>query len=397
MKADLAGQIHELMERGMRPVTMADITSRAPVRMTALERVRSRRLSTRLAPAPGGSAASGSGRGGPRRPRRAILAAAAATAALAIAAAVVIVTSSGGPSRPVLDPGAVRLLAKAADTAARQPAPHVRDSQYMYIETTAAVTSAAPMDLGSTPPPVPRHFHLKLITSRVWVPVGHSCGPVYKRSASPNGKTSIQTYSGAKCPGAGSLNDPTYRLLQTLPTNPHALLALIYRVERGHGPGPDQEAFVTIGDLLRNTIAPPQVAAALYRAAALIPGVTLIPHATDAIGRHGVAVGRIGPGIDGGIREALIFSRATWQLIGERTVIARTGTTTGATAIIDRAFVDHYGQIPHAAQCRSAGQRGDAHEKSSAGAARCDGRAVHCCDRGDGGSGQPAAGSGQAW
>ena len=66
----------------------------------------------------------------------------------------------------------------------------------------------------------------------------------------------------------------------------------------------------------------------------------------DAIGRPGVAVARIGPGVDGGIREELIFSRSTLQLIGERTVIARTGTITSATAIITRAFVDHRGQIP---------------------------------------------------
>src|SRR5215471_13700932 len=355
MQADLAGQIHELMERGMRPVTMTDIASRAPVRMTVLERamVRSRRAVTRFAPAPGGlapggSGVSGSGRGNPRAPRRAILAAAAATAALAIAATAIAVTSLGSPSRPVFDPGAVRLLAKAADAAARQPTPHVRDSQYMYIETRAAVTSTEPLELGATPPPIPRHPHLKLITERVWVPVGKSCGPTYKRSTSANGKTVIQTFSGEKCPGIGALNDPTYRLLQTLPTNPHTLLALIYRVERGHGPGPDQEAFVTIGDLLRNTIAPPKVAAALYRAAALIPGVTLIPGATDAIGRHGVAVGRIGPGVDGGVREELIFSKATLQLIGERTAIASTGATTTATAIIARAFVDHRGQLPSA-------------------------------------------------
>ena len=296
MKADLAGQIHELMERGMRPVTMADVTSRAPVRMTVLQRarVRSPRASTRLARAPGGSPASRSDRGigprsNPRRPRRAILAAGAATAAVAIIATAVIVTSLGSPSRPAFDMGAVRLLTTAADAAARQPAPRVRDSQFMYIETTAAVPSDVLKELGAKPSPFPRHPHLKLITSRVWVPVGKSCHPVYKRGAPANGKTAVRTYSGQKCAGIGSLNDPTYRLLQTLPTNPHALLALIYRVERGHGPGPDQEAFVTIGDLLRNTIAPPKVAAALYRAAALIPGVTLIPHATDAIGRRGVA------------------------------------------------------------------------------------------------------------
>ena len=320
MNADLAEQIHELMERGIRPVTMTDITSWAPVRMTALERATVSR----------------------RRPRRAILAAAAATLALAVVAAAIAVISSGGP---VFDPGAVRLLARAADAAARQPAPHVRDGQFMYIETRAAVPSDVLKELGAKPSPFPRHPHLKLITSRVWVPVGRSCGPAYKSSVSANGKTAIQTFTGEKCPGTGALNDPTYRLLQSLPTNPHVLLALIYRVERGHGPGPDQEAFVTIGDLLRNTIAPPKVAAALYRAAALIPGVTLIPHATDAVGRHGVAVGRIGPGVDGGVREELIFSRATSQLLGERTVIASTGTTTGATAIIARAFVDHRGQV----------------------------------------------------
>jgi len=216
----------------------------------------------------------------------------------------------------------------------------------MYIETKAAVSTDRLKPLGLVPPYPSRHIHLKLITSRVWVPVANSCGPVYKRSRSAEGKTTVQTFSGVKCGNVGSLNDPTYRLLQTLPTNPHTLLAMIYRVERGHGPGPDQEAFVTIGDLLRDTIAPPKVAAALYRAAALIPGVTLVPHATDAIGRHGVAVARIGPGLDGGIREELIFNSTTLQLIGERTVIARTGTTTSATAIITRAFVDHRGQIP---------------------------------------------------
>jgi len=353
MKADLTGQIHELMEHGLRPVTMTDIKSRAPVRMTVQQRAmaRSRFASSRLIVAPGGSPASRFGRGislgdRPHRPRQAIVAAAAGTAGLAIIAAVIGITSLSSPVQPAVDKGAVQLLAKIAAAAAHQPAPHVRDSQYMYIETKAAVPSNVPIWLGAKPPPFPRHIHLKMITSRVWVPVANLCGPVYKRSVSANGKTTIWTFSGVKCGNIGWLNDPTYRLLQTLPTNPHALLAMIYRVERGHGPGPAQEAFVTIGDLLRDTIAPPKVAAALYRAAALIPGVTLVPDATDAIGRPGVAVGRIGPGTDGGVREELIFSRATLQLIGERTVVARTGMTTSATAIIARAFVDHRGQIP---------------------------------------------------
>jgi hypothetical protein len=358
MKADLTGQIHELMELGVRPATMTDIKSRAPVRMTVLQRatVRSRLAGSRLIVAPGGSPASRFGRviglgDRPHWPSRAIV---AGTAALAIVATVIGITLLGSPSRPAVDEGAVRLLAKVAGVAARQPAPYVRDSQYMYVETTAAVPSLGLKPLSNKPHPFPRHIHLKMITSRVWVPVDNLCRSGLERGITGNGQITSSTFSlrqpGVKCPNIGGLNDPSYRLLQTLPTNPHALLAMIYRIERGHGPGPDQEAFVTIGDLLRNTIAPPKVTAALYRAAALIPGVTFVPNATDAIGRHGVAVARIGPGADGGVREELIFSRATWQLIGERTVIARTGVTTTATAIIARAFVDHRGQVPSSGQ-----------------------------------------------
>jgi hypothetical protein len=359
MKADLSGQIHELMEHGVRPVTMIDIKNRAPVRMTVLQRAtaRSRLARSRVVLAPGRSPASHVGRGlglgdRPHRPSRAIVAAAAGTAALAIIATVIGVTSLGGPIRLAVDEGAVQLLAKAADAAARQPAPRVRDSQYMYVETTAAVSSLQPLPLNGKREPSPRDIHLKMTTSQVWVPVANLCRPGLEHGITAQGQTSNSTFSaqqpGVKCPNIGWLNDPTYRLLQTLPTSPHVLLAMIYRTERGHGPGPAQEAFVTIGDLLRNTIAPPKVTAALYRAAALIPGVTLVRDATDAIGRHGVAVARIGPGVDGGVREELIFSRATLQLIGERTVIARTGVTTSATAIIARAFADHRGQVPSA-------------------------------------------------
>jgi hypothetical protein len=354
MKADLTGQIHELMELGVRPPAMTDIKSRAPVRMTVLQRttVRSRIAGSRLILAPGGSPASRFGRivgpgDRPHWPSRAVV---AGTAGLAIIATVIGITLLASPGRPAVDKGAVRLLAKVADVAAHQPVPHVRDSQYMYVETAAAVPSLGLKPLTNKPRPFPRHIHLKMITSRVWVPVDNLCRSGLERSITGKGQISSSSFSvrqpGVKCPNIGWLNDPTYRLLQTLPTNPHALLAMIYRVERGHGPGPDEEAFVTIGDLLRNTIAPPKVTAALCRAAALIPGVTFVPNATDAIGRPGVAVARIGPGADGGVRDELIFSRATWQLIGERTVTARTGVTTTATAIIARAFVDHRGQVP---------------------------------------------------
>ena len=143
------------------------------------------------------------------------------------------------------------------------------------------------------------------------------------------------------CPDRGSLNDPTYRLLQSLPTDPHALLNLIYRDDSG-GQSPDQEAFTTIGDLLRESIAPPEVSAALYRAAALIPGVTVVPDAADAIGRPGVAISFAFRGN----QEEWIFDKTTFSLLGERDF--QYGTLTGKTAVITRAFTDRPGEVPPA-------------------------------------------------
>jgi hypothetical protein len=79
----------------------------------------------------------------------------------------------------------------------------------------------------------------------------------------------------------GNMNYPTYRFLQALPTDPHALLRLIQQTNGRQGL---YWEFFTIGTLLYNA-PPPPVTAALYRAAALIPGVTVVPDATDTIGR----------------------------------------------------------------------------------------------------------------
>jgi hypothetical protein len=137
------------------------------------------------------------------------------------------------------------------------------------------------------------------------------------------------------------VNDPSYRFLQSLPTDPPALLSLIEQQMRGQQPRPE-EAFTTIGDLLHEAIAPPRVSAALYRAAALIPGVTVVADATDAIGRHGVAVALTYQGV----RSEWIFSKRTLIYLGERDIKIADGSTTGMSAILQRAFVNHAGQIP---------------------------------------------------
>ena len=76
MSTDLSDQIHDLMERGVRPVSMADVERRAPARATALPgRLRPVRLGWVLTRRPGW-------------PRLAVGAAAAVTATAAVTLAV---------------------------------------------------------------------------------------------------------------------------------------------------------------------------------------------------------------------------------------------------------------------------------------------------------------------
>ncbi|MFD3936795.1 CU044_5270 family protein [Streptomyces sp. NPDC058611] len=155
--------------------------------------------------------------------------------------------------------------------------------------------------------------------------------------------------------GPPSLNGPTYRFLETLPTDTDELLELIYadtRLNHGSGSGsttgPDQQAFVAIGDLLRTIEAPPGLSAALYRAAARIPGVVLVPEARDAAGRTGVAVARV----HRGERTEWIFDEESLRLLGARTVVledsswGKAGTVVTSVAIVARGVTDRPGQPP---------------------------------------------------
>jgi hypothetical protein len=142
----------------------------------------------------------------------------------------------------------------------------------------------------------------------------------------------------SSAPTEGRCN-PTYRFAQNLPTDPHTLLSAIQQQLKGQA-GPYWD-FQTIGILLYSA-PPPLVTAALYRAAALVPGVTMVPDATDAAGRHGVAVAFS----FAGVRTEWIFCKQTLQYLGSRDINIASGETLGQTAILQRAFVDHAGQTP---------------------------------------------------
>lgn len=90
---------------------------------------------------------------------------------------------------------------------------------------------------------------------------------------------------------------------------------------------PDTDAFSEIFTILRSLyVLPPRPGAALFRAAAMIPGVTVLQSVTDAAGGRGVAVTMTllaGPGNPS--RFELIFDPRTYRFIGVQFVALRPG------------------------------------------------------------------------
>ncbi|MFE1890877.1 CU044_5270 family protein [Streptomyces microflavus] len=235
--------------------------------------------------------------------------------AVAAAASVAVLSlGSGSPAAPGKVPPAsaasVQLLERAALVAAATPQTKARAGQYTYIKMVGHTSVLSETKTGE----------MALLRQdegmEQWTAVDGSAQTLQRR----NGSDAVLPGT----PGQGNLNSPTYNLLDGLPTDPEALLKHISDdAEENHGAGsesttgPHQRAFVTIGDLLRTGGTPPDTTVALYRAAALIPGVDIVPDAVDAAGRHGVAVART----HDGERIEWIFDESTVRLLDERTVL----------------------------------------------------------------------------
>ncbi|MEU8464731.1 CU044_5270 family protein [Streptomyces sp. NPDC029003] len=281
----------------------------------------------------------------PARSRRRLVLFAAVGAATCAAIVAVTLGVGGSSEHPVVaqtEPAAVQLLDRVALVAEAAPAPSVRDGQFLYTKTVGHSTSLSETSNGAMAAAPTDE------SAERWVSVDGSDGAVTRTARG----TSTDPAGGR---GKASVNGPTYRFLEGLPTDPGRMLEKIYadaRLNHGEGSGsntgPDQEAFVAIGDLLRTVEAPPGVSAALYRAAARIPGVVLVPEATDALGRKGVAVARVHKDQ----RTEWIFDTQSMRLLGERTVLLKdgpwgtAGTPVTSVAIVTRGVVDGAGQVP---------------------------------------------------
>jgi hypothetical protein len=240
--------------------------------------------------------------------------------------------------------GRIALVASASTDI--PPLDEIRDDQFVFIETYGGFScwcgpnGWVPFEPG---------------TRQVWQSVSLSRPGLLHRERDGESPDDVVID-----PTSASLHYPSLRYLATLPTNPDLLLLKIYWENGSAGPNPQAEAFTTIGDLMRESVVPPDVAAALYQAAARIPGVEVVDDAVDALGRHGIAVART----HGGIREEWIFDRGSLQFLGERSVVVgevegptpagssrstastRVGMVIGSTAVVARAIVDEAGKLP---------------------------------------------------
>jgi hypothetical protein len=131
--------------------------------------------------------------------------------------------------------------------------------------------------------------------------------------------------------------------------------AYLYRPDANHtGLPADQLAFERVTEVLSLSLGAPAVQAAVYRAAAQIPGTTISQPTADVAGRPGIAVART----DTGIRTELIFDTAAYRYLGTNRTFVDPAAAAALSfqgwhllsvdqeAIQRVAVVDRVGQMP---------------------------------------------------
>lgn len=259
-------------------------------------------------------------------------------------------TATPAPA-PVQAAPATQLLNRVALAAAEGEQPQVKGDQFVYVESKVAYAGQSADGGAVTLPAAHRR--------QVWLSADGSRTGLLREAGKPDSQLgadapvyTIERPGATPKPSASgsgpSISNPTHAYVAGLPTDPDALLDLIRKASHGQGQSADQRAFTAIGDLLMETWAPPKVSAALYRAAAKIPGVTVVQSAQDAAGREGVAVART----THGQQTQWIFDRDSHAFLGERTVLTEAGdagpagTVVGSSAILTKAAVDRAGAAP---------------------------------------------------
>ncbi|MEV0639459.1 CU044_5270 family protein [Streptomyces sp. NPDC050619] len=279
-------------------------------------------------------------------------------ASMALAGALIVTLwggddSSAPATRAAHSASAV--LDRIAVAARATDATPVKDGQFVYVESLIRSnegTFDGPVRLGA------------LHKREVWM--SQDPGPLTKTGwIRDSGKGAVMPGQlipiESSAPVRAGIDHPTYKWLASLPTDPDALLELLYAQTRvDEGKSKEQAVFSQIGSLISETIMPPANASAFYKAAAKIPGVQEIPDAVDAAGRHGIAITR--EDASSATRDEWIFDKNTLAFLGSRSYVTKdevkgisSDTLLGTSAIMERTVVDQHGKTPAGADGRALG------------------------------------------
>jgi hypothetical protein len=240
---------------------------------------------------------------------------------------------SSAPSAPKIATDAAGVLRLAADEVRTEPALPARPGQFVYVESLDATDNVINLETKPTwVPPRPK-------VRKIWLAVdGVKPGLLREFDAKTGKKTEDLPLDAHTVPA----------YVTDLPTDPKAMLAWLHRGDAGtDNDGSDAAAWGKIGDTLREQYLTPQEQAALFEAAAMFRGVTLVKQA-DLAGRRGVAVSRV----DHQVRFDYIFDATTYDFLGERVVVVGNlppypkGVVSRWTARLTVAIVDRAGQAP---------------------------------------------------
>ncbi|MGO9955181.1 MAG: CU044_5270 family protein [Solirubrobacteraceae bacterium] len=269
-----------------------------------------------------------------RTRRRSIQAAAVAVAIGGVVLSLGLVAS--GPA-PGPSPAVAAVLERLARIAASGPSLVTGPGQYLYVDSMSDYAAFAVGGRGKA--------CISYATDHRQIWIGSDGSGLLRETSGPSTYTSpsdrayclsmtppptsaggtSNLWFAAQCVELGPTND-----MQSLSTNPRTLLREMRRIDGGP-PGPAED-FVHVGDFLRETDASPALRAALYRAAALIPGVHPLGLVRDHIGRLGLGVALVADHV----RNELIFDRRTAALLGEQSTGQAAGSSSWAVYLTSR-------------------------------------------------------------
>ncbi|HEX2312798.1 MAG TPA: CU044_5270 family protein [Thermomonospora sp.] len=262
-----------------------------------------------------------------RMPRVGVRLVAVGALAVAIATGTTVVQSMSGTDehgrpRPIV-PGlpagpvanAADLLHRAAVQADARPRFAPRPDQWIFIEHRQRFPAIG------TRTRTPRTPLVEQMTRTWWRADGN------QKATTSRGRYNTKGLEVENGPAGWKHHYPTLAALPTDPARlPDAMVAkgLAPHLAGLRGEERAAELYGTYLAILRNGVAPPKLEAAIFRAIAALPGVTLDREGVDLAGRRAITVGRVSEGY---LRTEVMIDPATYAYLGERVTAIRDHTS----------------------------------------------------------------------